>query len=76
MLVNYRRSALNQPGGGHISPIAAYHQKSDRFLILDVAAYKYPPTWVSTKELWNGINSGSKIHYFPNPYWSIIILRD
>ena len=57
ILVNYRRSALNQPGGGHISPIAAYHQKSDRFLILDVAAYKYPPTWVRTEELWNGINS-------------------
>ncbi len=57
ILVNYRRPALNQPGGGHISPIAAYNQKSDRFLILDVAAYKYPPTWVSTEELWNGINS-------------------
>jgi len=28
-----------------------------RFLILDVAAYKYPPTWVSTEELWQGINS-------------------
>ena len=57
ILVNYRRPALNQPGGGHISPIAAYHQKSDRFLILDVAAYKYPPTWVRTEELWKGINS-------------------
>lgn len=57
VLVNYRRPALNQSGGGHISPLAAYHQASDRFLILDVAAYKYPPTWVKTKELWNGINS-------------------
>ena len=60
MLVNYRRPALNQPGGGHISPIAAYHQKSDRFLILDVAAYKYPATWVRTAELWKGINSVDK----------------
>ncbi|MEM7595518.1 MAG: phytochelatin synthase family protein [Cyanobacteria bacterium P01_A01_bin.83] len=57
MLVNYRRPALNQPGGGHISPIAAYHQQSDRVLILDVAAYKYPPTWVRLEDLWNGINS-------------------
>ncbi|MEL6908624.1 MAG: phytochelatin synthase family protein [Cyanobacteria bacterium J06598_4] len=57
MLVNYRRPALDQPGGGHISPIAAYHSKSDRILILDVAAYKYPATWVSTEELWKGINS-------------------
>lgn len=60
ILVNYRRPALNQPGGGHISPIAAYHQKSDRFLILDVAAYKYLPTWVKTQELWKGINSMDK----------------
>ena len=57
MLVNYRRPALKQPGGGHISPIAAYNQKGDRFLILDVAAYKYPATWVKTEELWQGINS-------------------
>jgi hypothetical protein len=57
VLVNYLRPALNQAGGGHISPIGAYHQASDRFLILDVAAYKYPPTWVKTRELWNGINS-------------------
>ena len=33
MLVNYRRPALNQPGGGHISPVAAYHQQSDRVLM-------------------------------------------
>jgi hypothetical protein len=60
ILVNYRRPALNQPGGGHIPPIAAYHQQSDRFLILDVAAYKYPPVWVRTEELWKGINSLDK----------------
>jgi hypothetical protein len=57
VLVNYRRPALKQTGGGHISPIAAYHQQSDRFLILDVAAYRYPPVWVRTEELWKGINS-------------------
>ncbi len=61
VLVNYSRPALNQPGGGHISPLAAYHQQSDRFLLLDVAAYKYPPTWVRTEELWNGMNSTDKV---------------
>ena len=45
ILINYRRKALNQNGGGHISPIAAYHQGSDRFLIMDVAAYRYPSVW-------------------------------
>ncbi len=61
MLVNYQRKALRQNGGGHISPIAAYHQKSDRFLILDVASYKYPPVWVRTEELWQGMNTVDRI---------------
>ena len=45
-LVNYHRRTVAQEGGGHISPLAAYHEKSDRFLILDVARFKYPPVWV------------------------------
>lgn len=57
ILINYRRKALNQNGGGHISPIAAYHQASDRFLILDVAAYRYPSVWVKSAQLWKGMNS-------------------
>jgi hypothetical protein len=44
--VNYQRGALGQKESGHISPLAAYNAASDRFLILDVAAYKYPPVWV------------------------------
>lgn len=61
ILVNYQRKALKQVGGGHISPIAAYHQYSDRFLILDVATYKYPPVWVRTEELWQGMNTVDSI---------------
>lgn len=57
ILINYQRKALNQNGGGHISPIAAYHQDSDRFLIMDVAAYRYPPVWVKSAQLWQGMNS-------------------
>ena len=55
VLVNYLRSAIGQQGGGHISPIAAYHQKSDRFLLLDVSRYKYPPVWVKVGELWKAM---------------------
>ena len=51
MVVNYHRSILKQIGGGHISPIAAYHQETDRVLILDVAKYKYPPVWVELSTL-------------------------
>ncbi|HBQ99884.1 MULTISPECIES: phytochelatin synthase family protein [unclassified Roseofilum] len=53
VLVNYLRKSIEQERGGHISPVAAYHQQSDRFLILDVARYKYPPVWVTAEDLWN-----------------------
>jgi hypothetical protein len=51
VLVNYLRSALGQQTGGHISPLAAYDETTDRFLILDVSRYKYPPVWVKTADL-------------------------
>lgn len=57
VLVNYQRAELDQVEMGHISPLAAYHAETDRFLILDVAAYKYPPVWVSTEELWDAMNA-------------------
>ena len=51
VIVNYLRKAMGQEKGGHISPLAAYDVESDRFLILDVARYKYPPVWVTTADL-------------------------
>ncbi|MGB5594707.1 MAG: phytochelatin synthase family protein [Crocosphaera sp.] len=57
VLVNYLRSTIGQERGGHISPIAAYHQESDRFLILDVSRYKYPPVWVKAEDLWKATNT-------------------
>ncbi|MEL4897653.1 phytochelatin synthase family protein [Crocosphaera sp. Alani8] len=57
VLVNYLRSSIGQERGGHISPIAAYHQESDRFLILDVSRYKYPPVWVKATDLWKATNT-------------------
>jgi hypothetical protein len=47
VIVNYLRKSMGQKIGGHISPLAAYDAKADRFLILDVARYKYPPVWVT-----------------------------
>ncbi|AKG24506.1 phytochelatin synthase family protein [Calothrix sp. 336/3] len=57
ILVNYLRKTIGQETGGHISPIAAYNEKTDRFLILDVSRYKYPPIWVKTTELWQAMNT-------------------
>lgn len=57
ILINYLRREIGQERGGHISPIAAYHAETDRFLILDVARYKYPPVWVRADELWRSMNT-------------------
>ncbi len=57
VLVNYLRATIGQERGGHISPIAAYNQESDRFLILDVSRYKYPPVWVKAEDLWKATNT-------------------
>ncbi len=57
VIVNYLRKAIQQEKGGHISPLAAYDAESDRFLILDVARYKYPPVWVKASELFDAMNT-------------------
>jgi len=57
VLVNYFRNTLGQQKGGHFSPLAAYDRESDRFLILDVARYKYPPVWVKAEELFAAMNT-------------------
>ena len=57
VLVNYYRNALGQQKGGHFSPLAAYDKESDRFMILDVARYKYPPVWVKAEELFAAMNT-------------------
>lgn len=55
VLVNYQRSHLGQTPMGHISPVAAYHEGTDRLLVLDVAAHKYPPTWVELETMWEAM---------------------
>ena len=57
VILNYLRTAVAQKTGGHFSPLAAYHGKSDSFLVYDVARYKYPPSWVKTKDLWSAMNT-------------------
>ena len=57
VIVNYLRKAMGEQTGGHISPLAAYDAKADRFLILDVARYKYPPVWVKTSDIFDAMNT-------------------
>jgi hypothetical protein len=57
VVVNYLRKVIGQERGGHISPLAAYDAKVDRFLVLDVARYKYPPVWVKASDLFDAMNT-------------------
>ena len=51
VLVNYARKALGQKGGGHISPLGAYDEASDSFLIMDVNPNRAPWVWVGADDL-------------------------
>ncbi|HWG05154.1 MAG TPA: phytochelatin synthase family protein [Beijerinckiaceae bacterium] len=57
VIVNFLRTALGEERGGHISPLAAYDAQTDRFLVMDVARYKYPPVWVATADLFAAMNT-------------------
>jgi len=55
--INYQRKLIGQPKGAHFSPVAAYDEKSDTFLIMDVARYKFPPVWVRAEDLYKAMNT-------------------
>ncbi|MBL9115918.1 MAG: phytochelatin synthase family protein [Verrucomicrobiaceae bacterium] len=68
LLINYSRPALGQDGGGHVSPVAAYHARADAFLVLDVSQYKYPPTWVPTSLLFTAMEAQDPSSNKPRGY--------
>jgi hypothetical protein len=55
--INFRRNHIGQPPGAHFSPLAAYDEASDSFLVLDVARYKFPPVWVTAADLFDAMNT-------------------
>lgn len=55
LIANYSRKRLSQTGDGHFSPIAAFHEKEEYVLVLDVARFKYPPYWVKIRDLWDAM---------------------
>lgn len=59
VLALYQRKELSQVGGGHWSPIAAYDEESDSFLVLDVARFKYPPMWIDALKFINSMQTGN-----------------
>ena len=37
--------------------MAAYHEGTDRFLVLDVARFRYPPYWAKAEDLFKAMNT-------------------
>ncbi len=56
-IVNYRREAVGQKGGGHISPLGAYDAASDSFLVLDVNPAAASWVWMPTATLVKGMRT-------------------
>jgi hypothetical protein len=49
VVVNFARQSLGQPGGGHISPLAAYDEKTDSVLLMDINPTHQPWVWAELK---------------------------
>lgn len=60
LVVSYARSALDQTGDGHFSPVGGYHPGRDLVLIMDTARFKYPPHWVSLSRLFHAMQQTDK----------------
>ena len=56
-VVNYRREAVGQHGGGHISPLAAYDVVTDSFLVLDVNPTAAGWVWMPAHTLIKGMRT-------------------
>ena len=74
VIINFHRKYLHEEGEGHFSPIAAYDEKTDRFLLLDVSRYKYPIVWVKTSELYQAMSLDAK--GIPKKMRGYIIIAD
>ena len=57
VVVTYRREAVGQRGGGHISPLGAYDAVSDSFLVLDVNPASAGWVWIPTPTLIKGMRT-------------------
>lgn len=56
LLLNYDHSYKSLMGG-HFSPVAAYDEKSDSVLMLDVAAHRNPWIWINLSDIYHAMNT-------------------
>lgn len=57
VIANFYGRALGKQGGGHISPLVAYHPQTDSCLVMDVAGHKYPWFWVRVETLYDAMHT-------------------
>jgi len=60
VVANFSRQTLGyttSPFAGHCSPLVAYHEASDSFLVMDVAIKSWEPVWVPTATLFKGMDT-------------------
>jgi len=69
IVVSFGRAGLGQTGEGHYSPLAAYHEDSDKVLVLDVARFKYQPYWVSVQDLYNAMALEDPVSHQPRGWY-------
>ncbi|MCE3254671.1 MAG: hypothetical protein K0R25_165 [Rickettsiaceae bacterium] len=56
LVLNYDHSYKSLMGG-HFSPVAAYDEKSDSVLMLDVAAHRNPWIWINLSDIYHAMNT-------------------
>ena len=57
VIVNYKRSAVGQSGGAHLSPLGAYDSASDAFLVMDVNPASAGWVWMPAATLIKGMRT-------------------
>lgn len=67
LVVNYARKGVEQKGGGHYAPVAAYDGDSDSFLILDPNNADYLWHWVDATSMIKAMNTIDVDRYRATP---------
>ena len=57
LVVNFKGRAMGASTDGHISPVAAYDEKTDSVLLLDVAGYLNPWYWAPVAHLYGAMHT-------------------
>lgn len=57
VIVNYKRDAVGQRGGAHLSPLGAYDSGSDSFLVMDVNPANAGWVWMPAATLIQGMRT-------------------